>query len=210
MRSIRFKRKKEFDSEQEEQLQIVNFTVGDGHFGTDILRIKEINLYEEYTPVPGGPEFIEGFIVIREEVVPLLDLRKIFFGKRGKVDLQTRIIVAVIGGNMVGFIVDSVSRVMTIPKKCISQAPQIMKRIDEDYIQGVVSLEQHKILLVDFEKVLSKNKKRELLNLLNEDEKKELAELARQEEIKKNLREQKQEPSTKQKRGDKWLSPFDQ
>lgn len=177
MRTIRFKKKKEYEVEQEEQLQIVDFVVNKEHFGADILRIKEIDLYESYTQVPDVPEFIEGFIIIRSEIVPLIDLRKRFYGKDGEVNLDTRIIVAMVGTTMVGFVVDAVSRVMTIPKKIITKTPRIMSKVDVDYIQGVVPLENEKILLIDFDKVLSKSKKRELLSLLSDEEKQELARL---------------------------------
>lgn len=175
MRSTRFKKKKESDTEQEDNLQLVNFMVRNEHFGTDILRIKEIDLYEEFSRVPDVPEFIEGFIIIRQEIVPLIDLGRRFYGKAVAVDLDTRIIVATVGSNMVGFIVDSVCRVMTVPKKCITKQPKIMTQIDVDYIQGVVVQDDQRILLVDFDRILSKSKKRELLNLLNEEEKKDLA-----------------------------------
>jgi purine-binding chemotaxis protein CheW len=181
MRSIRFKKKKETEIEQEEVLRIVTFTVGEEMFGADILRIKEIDLYEQCTRIPDLPEFIEGVIMVRKEVVPLIDLRKRFFGQEAKSDLQTRIIVAMVGNTMVGFVVDAVSQVMTVAKKLVTLPPRMLTKVDEDYIQGIVALEKQRILLVDFDKILSKNRKRELLSLLSEEEKKELARLALEE-----------------------------
>ena len=182
MRNIRFQKKKESDQEQEQQLQIVNFIISKEQFGADILGIKQIYLYEAYSKVPDAPDFIEGFVIIRNQVVPIIDLCKRFFGTPSNIDLQTRIIVAIVAGNMVGFIVDSVSRVMTIAKKCITPPPRIMTKIDTDYMQGVAVVDEQKILLVDFDKILTKSKKRELLNMLNDEERKELAHLLSQEE----------------------------
>lgn len=175
MRSTRFKNTKPVENEQEEQLRIVSFVVGDEHFGADILKIKEIDLYEKFTRIPSLPDFIEGFTMIRQEVVPLIDLRKRFYGRAGKEDLDTRIMVVTVAGSLVGFVVDAVLQVMTVVRKAINKPPQLMTAVDEDYIQGVVPLADKNILLVDFDKILSKNKKRELLGMLSEEEKKELA-----------------------------------
>ena len=89
MRNIRFRKKKESVQEQEQQLQIVNFTIGKEQFGANILGIKQIYLYEAYSKVPNAPDFIEGFVIIRDQVVPVIDLCKRFFGSPGKIDLQT-------------------------------------------------------------------------------------------------------------------------
>ena len=186
MRSMRFKKKKEVEAEQEEHLRIITFTVGEELFGADILRIKQVDIFEKCNKMPDLPNFIEGFIFIRKELVPLIDLRKRLYNREGNVDLQTRIIVAMVANNMVGFVVDSVVQVMTVPKQAITQPPKIMTRVDEDYLQGVVAVNNQRILLIDFDKILSKNKRRELLNLLSEEEKTELLKLVLDEK-KKNV-----------------------
>jgi purine-binding chemotaxis protein CheW len=180
MRAMRFKRKKTIEVE-EEQLKIVTFKVGDEIFAADILKIKEIDLYEGFARVPDLPEFIEGFIVIRKDVVPLIDLRKRFYAKKVETDFNSRVIVAVMSGNMVGFVVDAVLQVTTVPQNSITKPPRIMSKVDDDYLQGVILYNNQRMLLVDFDKVLAKGKRRELLSLLSEEEKKELAKLALEE-----------------------------
>jgi|GEM_PF-751050 len=61
-----------------EQLQLVAFRVGDGHYALDIMRVKEILQPVPITPIPKAPSFIEGVIELRGAILPVVDLRKRF------------------------------------------------------------------------------------------------------------------------------------
>lgn len=167
-------------SRQDDRLQLVTFNVADELFAADILSIKEIVFYQAITRIPDSPDFIEGFIVIRDEVVPIIDLRKRFYTKEVEIDADTQVIVVSVGNNMMGFVVDIVLRVIKVEKDSLTKAPKLMTRVDVDYLKGVIVFNEQKILVLDFNKILSKSKKVELLNLLNEEDKLELAKMITQ------------------------------
>ena len=81
----------------------------------------------------------------------------------------------------ISFMVDSVSKVISIPKNKILPSANIMAKVDMDYLEGVVNIEEKQILVLNFEKVLHKSKKmesisllKEVVSLLDDEEKKEL------------------------------------
>ncbi|MBI5237981.1 MAG: purine-binding chemotaxis protein CheW [Deltaproteobacteria bacterium] len=90
--------------------QFIRFKLADREFGIDIKNVREVVRTRAIEPVQGSPEFIEGFVVLRELRVPVIDLRK-RFGFDAKA-AQTLIIVSV-SSRIAGLAVDSVMDVET-------------------------------------------------------------------------------------------------
>ena len=151
----------------EKELQIVTFFLGKEEFGVEILLVKEIIRPSPVTEVPNTPVFLEGVINLRGNVVPVVDLRKRLNLTTTPADKDTRIIIIDIEDRVVGFIVDSVSRVITIPGDSIQKAPDVVTvGVESEYILGVSRIEEERlIILLDFSKILSPMEKKELSNV---------------------------------------------
>src|SRR4051794_6029966 len=76
-----------------ELLQLVAFSVGEGEYALDIMRIKEIINPVKITPVPKAPPFIEGVIELRGTILPVVDLRKRFDLAAGPATRATKFLV---------------------------------------------------------------------------------------------------------------------
>jgi len=140
----------------DQELQLVSFNVGSEEFGVDILKVHEINRMTEITRVPKAPVFVEGVINLRGKIIPIIDLRKRFGMETKEKDKNTRIVVVEINEQTIGFVVDSVSEVIRMPMENIDDAPELVTGIDADYIKGVGKLENNLLILLDLEKVMSK------------------------------------------------------
>ena len=138
--------------------QIITFFLGSEEFGVDILLIQEIIRLSPITEVPNTPFFMEGVINIRGKVVPVIDLRKRLNIPVAPMDKATRIIVIDFENRVTGFIVDSVSKVVTIPGDTIQGAPDMITAgVDIEYISGVSRFEDRLIILLDFTKILTES-----------------------------------------------------
>jgi len=148
--------------EESGEVQLVSFFVGEEEFGTDILMVEEIIRPLPITRVPNAPHFVEGVITLRGRVIPIIDLRKRL--NIGNVDVtrKTRKIIVDVDNKITGFIVDSVSQVLRIPKSSIEPAPEIVAGIDSEYIIGVSNLEDRLLIVLDFRKILSIREKKAL------------------------------------------------
>jgi purine-binding chemotaxis protein CheW len=150
------------DAGQNELLQLVSFTLGDEEFGVDILKVQEINRMVAITRVPNTAEYVEGVINLRGKVIPIIDMRKRFGIKPKEDDKNTRIVVIELSGKVVGFVVDSVSEVLRIPRSITEPPPPIIAGIEADYITAVGKLEDRLLILLDLEKVFSEENYKEL------------------------------------------------
>ncbi len=134
------------------------FILAGGEYAVDISLVKEIiKPTMEPTPVPQSPDFVEGVIDLRGDIIPILDLKKRFNIIENSEETEpTRILVIKKEDIIVGFLVDSVTEVIRTRKNTIQDAPGKVVGIDTEYIWGVTKRtpESHLIMLLDIDKVL--------------------------------------------------------
>lgn len=155
------------DTEQDrlktkDSLQVVSFRLNREEYAIEITKVKEIILLAGVTRIPQVPEFIEGIINLRGNVIPVIDLRKRFGLPEAKKDEHTRIVVSRLEGRIIGLIVDSVSQVMKIPRVNIQPPPQTVATVAGEYLTGIAKLEDRMIILLDIEKILQMSEKEQL------------------------------------------------
>jgi purine-binding chemotaxis protein CheW len=148
--------------ETEENVQMISFSIGSERFGVPILVVQEIIMMSSITEIPNSPDFVEGVINLRGNIIPVIDLRKRLrlrgYAKEASATPKpgTRILVVEIEGNVTGFIVDSVAKVITISASRIAPPPDIIVAgVQSLYISGVVHLDQGILVILDFRRILS-------------------------------------------------------
>ncbi|MFZ5644515.1 MAG: chemotaxis protein CheW [Bacillota bacterium] len=142
--------------------QIVVFSLNDQVYGVNIASVLEIIRVESVTRVPGTPEFIEGIINLRSKVIPVMDLCKRFGLPPSEISDQTRVIIVEAGGVTMGITVNSVSEVLRIPASDIEPVPSIISGANVDAFRGIALVDERMITLLDLNKLLYDNEKKEL------------------------------------------------
>ena len=150
------------DQQSIELLQLVVFQLGNEEYGIDILKVQEINRVTDITKIPQSPDFVEGVINLRGNIIPIIDLRKRFRMPEREHDRQTRIVVGEIDDRTVGFIVDAVSEVIRLPVNTVEPPPPIVSGGKAEYIKGVGKLEDRLLMLLDIDKILTGSEKEKL------------------------------------------------
>lgn len=142
--------------QENELLQLVTFAISEEEFGIGILRVQEIIRMMPITKVPNSPHSVEGVINLRGKVIPVIDLRKRFSMEFHAHDSQTRIVVIEIHGMIVGFVVDQVSEVLRIQSNTVEPPPPVVSGVESEYIKGVGKLDGRLLILLDLEKLFSR------------------------------------------------------
>ncbi len=102
---------------------------------------------------------------LRGDVIPIINLKKRFHIEDNGVTSETRIIVVNIDGKKTGFIVDSASEVLTIDEKDIDPPSSIITGNERQFITGIGKVEERILIILDLEKILSEEQKKELQDL---------------------------------------------
>ncbi|MCX7909634.1 MAG: chemotaxis protein CheW [Ignavibacteria bacterium] len=144
------------EAEKSEMLQLVTFELAGEFFGIDILKVQEITPMTKITRVPNAPHYVEGVINLRGKVIPVVDLRKILQLDFKEYDASSRIIVLQLDGKIIGILVDRMNEVIWVNKNMIETNPtQSDSKISDNYIIGIVNLEDKLIILLDLYKVFN-------------------------------------------------------
>jgi purine-binding chemotaxis protein CheW len=142
--------------EKEQLMQLVGFTIGKEKFGVNILMVQEIIRSAPITSVPNSPDFIEGVINLRGNIIPVIELRKrLNLYRKDANSMDHWILILDIEGRITGFIVDSVTKVMKIMESTIERPPEmVMAGLGNQYIKGVCDIGEGLLILLDFNRIL--------------------------------------------------------
>jgi purine-binding chemotaxis protein CheW len=135
--------------------QLVVFKVGTEEFAADIMLTKEVVLMREITPVPGTETYVEGIMNLRGSLVPVLDFRKRLRARPAAAPAEQRIIIIQLGGRSAGLIVDGASEVIRVSDDLIEPVPDLISETGAGYVEGVISLKERFITLINLQKALS-------------------------------------------------------
>ena len=139
-------------------IQVIVFNLGEERYGVEISQIKEIILLTQVTHIPNVPDFVEGVLNLRGQIVAIINLRKKLGKEPKKNDENTRIIVIEYGSSTIGMMVDSVSEVKYLSSKNIEEIPRFLALKDESkFLKGIGKLEDGLLTLMDLKELLSKN-----------------------------------------------------
>lgn len=134
-------------------------------FGVPITDVVQIVGIQEITAIPNSPHSVKGVINLRGSIIPIVDVRILFKKEEASYTERTCIIVANINGTLIGFVVDSVDAVTKIPDDKISTPPKIVGETTNNYLTGVVKLQDTIVLLVNTAKLVDDQEINALSNL---------------------------------------------
>ena len=143
-------------SEEDQLMQLVGFNIGTELFGVSILMVQEIIRSAPITTVPNSPDFIEGIINLRGNIVPVIDLRKRLNIYKEEMDYEKSwILILNVNDRVTGFIVDFVTKVLKIDENTVEPPPDIVVAgLESQYIRGVCKLDENLLILLDFNRIL--------------------------------------------------------
>ena len=147
------------------ELQLVVFKLDDEDYGVDIMQVQEISPYEKLTKVPNSPEFVDGIVNLRGDVMPVVSLKKKFKLAETDITELTRLIVINKGNRKTGFVVDDASEVITISDKDVEEAPPMIVGPDRNYIQGIGKLDKRILVILNLHKLLTEEEENQLIDI---------------------------------------------
>src|SRR5471032_1153313 len=106
-------------------VELMAFRIGAQEFCLDIVSVREIRGWTPATALPHSPNFVRGVINLRGAVLPIVDLA----ARLGLASIEPTsrhvIIVAQVGRQIVGLLVDGVSEILTVTPEMIQPTPDV-------------------------------------------------------------------------------------
>lgn len=138
--------------------KMVTFSLAGKDYGIDIMKVKEIARFVNFTYVPNTPGYVRGVYNLRGEIISIIDLRAMFnlsFQQKGRNEEEAGLILR-LDSNLIGVVVDKIDKVVGINSEHIQPPHPIFGDINIKYISGVVENEGRLYIILDVERVLGK------------------------------------------------------
>src|ERR1051325_2371190 len=113
----------------EKELRLITFRVGPETFVLDIMAVRQIIPYSGSTSVPTAPSFVEGIIVLRSEVIPIVDLRDRLYPSLAERAEQPLILITHTSAGVIGLKVDEVRRIVNASSEQLLPPPPLVRGI---------------------------------------------------------------------------------
>ena len=144
------------------ELRLITFRVGSETFVLDIMSVRQIIPYGGSTSIPTAPSFVEGIIVLRNEVIPIVDLRDRLYPRGGERGGHPLVLITETSAGTIGLKVDEVRRIITVTTEALLPPPAITRGIRGDLLIAVIPQGEEIFLLMDIEHILTVEEKQEL------------------------------------------------
>ena len=135
------------------ELEILEFTVGDNHYGINVAKIWEILQYQPVTPVPNANPSVEGIFMPRDVMITVINLKKCL----GLPDTDEKGLFIITNFNKlnVAFHVDQVIGIHRVSWEAIIKPDSTINGEDESVSTGVIKMDDKLVLILDFESIVA-------------------------------------------------------
>jgi purine-binding chemotaxis protein CheW len=117
------------EEDSSDELQLVSFNVEGQEYAIAIEDVQEIvQVPEAVIHVPHSESHVLGVMTLRNRLLPLVQLRRIFGLPDSDLDEKSRIVVLTLNGVSVGVVVDAVSEVLRVSKSGVDPLPALLAR----------------------------------------------------------------------------------
>jgi len=134
--------------------ELIAFRIGEQEFCVDIMSVREIRGWTTATPVPRSPSYMRGVVNLRGVVLPIIDLGARLGLGSSEPTARHAIMVAYVGGRVVGLLVDAVSDIIQLTDSAIQPTPDVGGGDGRGFVSGIFALEGRMLSLIELDMVL--------------------------------------------------------
>lgn len=152
------------DKNKKRKNTFLSFGIGKETFAVPVGKVLEVLEKQYITDVPNTPEYINGVINFRGNIIPVFETRK-KFGLENRGNNQKYVIIVfdlfVKSKKMViGAITDEVNDVLTFEENAVLPVPEMGLNYNADFLSGMIKNDESFTMILDIDKVFSEEEVR--------------------------------------------------
>jgi purine-binding chemotaxis protein CheW len=137
--------------------ELISFLIGRQEFCVDITHVREIRGWTPATPMPHAPAYMRGVINLRGAVMPVIDLGARLGMETSEPTARHVIIVAKVGDQSVGLVVDAVCETLAVKPEQIQPAPDLGGDTSRSVVRGFLQVDDRMISLISLDRLLEES-----------------------------------------------------
>lgn len=136
------------------ELEVLEFTLGNNHYGINVAKIREILTYQPITPVPNSHPSVEGIFMPRDTMITVVNLKRCL-GMPEDGTGEGLFIITNFNKLNIAFHVDAVIGIHRVSWESIIKPDSTINTEDNSASTGVIKLDDKLIIILDFEKIVT-------------------------------------------------------
>ena len=137
------------------ELEILEFKVGNNYYGINVAKIREIISYQTPTPIPNADPRIEGIFMPRDEIISIIDLAEVMHLEKPEKVSNDMYIVTNFNQLNTAFHVNAVLGIHRVSWSDIVKPDSTINTAGEGMATGIIRIDKKLIIILDFEKIVS-------------------------------------------------------
>lgn len=137
------------------ELEVLEFTIGNNHYGINVAKVREIIGYQEVTPVPNSHPSIEGIFMPRDKIITVIDLAKQLNLQMTGTKQTDMMIITNFNKLDVAFHVQAVMGISRVSWADIATPDATLNTNDTSVATGIIRLDGRLVIILDFEKIVT-------------------------------------------------------
>lgn len=135
------------------ELEVLEFTLGENHYGINVAKIREILTYQAITPIPNAHPSVEGIFMPRDTMMTVIDLKSCL----GLPPAEEGGLFIITNFNKlnIAFHVDEVIGIHRVSWEDIIKPDSTINTEDNSASTGVIKLGEKLVVILDFEKIVT-------------------------------------------------------
>lgn len=135
------------------ELEILEFTLGDNHYGINVAKIREILQYTPVTPVPNAHPSVEGIFMPRDTMITVINLKSCL--GLAESDEKGLFIITNFNKLNIAFHVDAVIGIHRVSWEAIIKPDSTLNGQSGSTSTGVIKMQDKLVVILDFESIVS-------------------------------------------------------
>jgi purine-binding chemotaxis protein CheW len=136
--------------------QYCGFIVEGEHFAIPVLRIQEVIKPLQITPIPLAPNFVQGLINLRGQIVTVMDLSELFEIDQHENSNNEKMNIIIQGEDgHYALQVSEITDIINIDGKSVESRPANLKGSLSNYIEKVFKTENGLVSLLDVDLIIN-------------------------------------------------------
>lgn len=135
------------------ELEVLEFTLGDNHYGINVAKIREILTYQKVTPIPNAHPCVEGIFMPRDVMMTVINLKRCL--GMPEEEFEGLFIITNFNSLNIAFHVDQVVGIHRVSWEDIIKPDSTINTEENSASTGVIKLDEKLVVILDFEKIVT-------------------------------------------------------
>ncbi len=137
------------------ELEVLEFTIGNNYYGINVAKIREILPYQPVTPMPNAHKSIEGIFMPRDTMITVINLPK-ELGLVESTDYSSDMMIITNFNKLnIAFHVHKVVGIHRVSWNDIIKPDHTINTTDSSIATGIIKIDGKLIVILDFESIVS-------------------------------------------------------